>query len=106
MLPPIIPKMRNKTSHILELSLALALLTIAIVTKATSKKKINAINEPTPYDGVLAPVSMWKTFVMSKTEKTIPTIQRIAMIHVKKLAMLYITLDALSIYKSPLFSTK
>ena len=83
MLPPKIPKIRNKKSQALELLSAFALLTMAIVINATIRKKMHGIKVVTPY---CCKASM--TPVIPNTEKTIPIIHKIAMIHVKKLAML------------------
>lgn len=90
-----IPRIRNKTSQALDEYLSFALRTINIVSSATTNKYIKAIKLGTSYSFKLA---MLMTFAIDKLDKTIITTHSITTIQVKKLAMLYITLEALSIY--------
>ena len=104
MLPPKMPRMRNNKSHNLELFLSFALLTIQMVIRETIKTIIRYTNEPTPTNWRFSGVC--NTLAMPKTEQTMPAIHKMTIIQVKKLAMLYITLEAFSIFNSPFFKYK
>ena len=94
MLLPKTPKMMNKTSQALEEFFDLACLTIQIVMSETTKTTMKYTNEPAPMN--VASKSP-KAFANANEETTIPATHKITIIHVKKLAMLYITLEAFSI---------